>query len=429
MITKEKKAFGLWSAVFLGIGSMVGAGIFVLLGEAGAIAGNLVWISFIFGGIIALLSGYSLAKLASIYPSRGGIVEYLVQCYGEGVFSGSVSVLFYLSAMVAIAMVAKTFGTYASMIVGVDITMWTNIYAIGILLLFMSINLAGSSLIAESENIIVIIKLSIIVIFTVAVSFYIKPELLSIKDAPPVINVFSSIALTFFAYEGFRVITNTAEDMENPQKTMLKAMIIAIVMVMVLYVAVTFAVFGNLSLPEIIKAEDYALAEAAKPVFGQVGFTIMAIAALISTASSINANLYAVTNVTYQMAKNGELPEVYRRNIWHSSEGLIVSTIILIIFVLFFNLNEIAAIGSISILFIHGLVHIGHLLKIKKTGASKLLIALAIITIGIAIVLALTYTSKHIPNVGYFIAGGFVLAFLLEIGLRLITKRVITKQS
>ncbi len=429
MITKEKKAFGLWSAVFLGIGSMVGAGIFVLLGEAGAIAGNLVWISFIFGGIIALLSGYSLAKLASIYPSRGGIVEYLVQCYGEGIFSGSVSVIFYLSAMVAIAMVAKTFGTYASMIVGVDITMWTNIYAIGILLLFMSINLAGSSLIAESENIIVIIKLSILVIFTVAVSFYIKPELLSIKDAPPVINVFSSIALTFFAYEGFRVITNTAEDMENPQKTMLKAMIIAIVMVMVLYVAVTFAVFGNLSLPEIIKAEDYALAEAAKPVFGQVGFTIMAIAALISTASSINANLYAVTNVTYQMAKNGELPEIYRRNIWHSSEGLIVSTIILIIFVLFFNLNEIAAIGSISILFIHGLVHIGHLLKIKKTGASKILIALAIITIGIAIVLALNYTSKHIPNVGYFIAGGFVLAFLLEIGLRLITKRVITKQS
>jgi len=117
----EKKAFGLWSAVFLGIGSMVGAGIFVLLGEAGAIAGNLVWVSFILGGIIALLSGYSLAKLSSIYPSRGGVVEYLVQCYGEGVFSGSASVLFYLSALVGIAMVAKTFGTYAAMMInGVD---------------------------------------------------------------------------------------------------------------------------------------------------------------------------------------------------------------------------------------------------------------------------------------------------------------------
>jgi hypothetical protein len=128
------------------------------------------------------------------------------------------------------------------------------------------------------------------------------------------------------------------------------------------------------------------------------------------------------------MARNGELPEIYKRNIWHSSEGLIVSTIILITFVLFFNLNEIAAIGSISILFIHALVHIGHFLKIKKSGASKILVALAIVTIGIAIVLALNYTSKHIPNVGYFIAGGFVLAFLLEIGLRLVTKRVIKKQ-
>ena len=427
-MTSKPKAFGLWSAVFLGIGSMVGAGIFVLLGEAGAIAGNLVWISFILGGIIALLSGYSLAKLASIYPSRGGLVEYLVQCYGEGVFSGTISVLFYLSAMVAIAMVAKTFGTYASMMMGADVTMWANIYAIGILVLFMIINLAGSSLIAKSENIIVITKLSIIILFTVVVSFYIKPEFLSLKDAPPVMNVFSSIALTFFAYEGFRVITNTAEDMPNPQTTMLKAMTIAISLVILLYIAVTFAVFGNLPLSEIIKAQDYALAEAAKPVFGKIGFTIMAIAALISTASSINANLYAVTNVTYDMAKNGELPEIYKRNVWNSSEGLIVSTVILIIFVLFFNLNEIAAIGSISILFVHALVHIGHLLQIKKSGASKTLVILSIITIGISIVLALNYTAKHIPNVGYFIAGGFILAFLLEIGLRLVTKRVVKKQ-
>ncbi len=423
------KAFGLWSAIFLGIGSMVGAGIFVLLGEAGAIAGNLVWISFILGGIIALLSGYSLAKLASIYPSRGGIVEYLVQCYGEGVFSGTLSVLFYLSAMVAIAMVAKTFGTYLGELIGYSGKFWVNLFAVSILLLFMFINLAGSSILAKSENTIVIIKLSIIILFTIVVSFYIKPELLSLKDAPPIINVFSSIALTFFAYEGFRVITNTAEDMKDPSKLMLKSMILAILFVMVLYIAVTFAVFGNLPLSEIIKAQDYALAQAAKPVFGEAGFKVMAIAALISTASSINANLYAVTNVTYQMARNGELPKVYQRGVWHSSEGLVVSTIILIIFVLFFQLDEIAAIGSISILFIHMFVHIGHLLKIKKSSASKFLVILAILSILSAIVLALLYTSTHIPNVGYYIVGGFILAFFIEIALRLITKRVIKPQS
>ena len=424
----QKKAFGLWSAIFLGIGSMVGAGIFVLLGEAGAIAGNLVWISFIFGGVIALLSGYSLAKLANIYPSRGGLVEYLVQCYGEGVFSGSISVLFYLSALVAIAMVAKTFGTYFSVMLGQNISSYANLYAIGVLLLFMLINLSGSSIIAKSENIIVIIKLTIIVLFTIVAFFTIDPKLLSISDAPPIKNIFSSIALTFFAYEGFRVITNTAEDMPNVKKTMLKAMIIAILIVMALYIVVTFAVFGNLPLPDVIKAQDYALAEAAKPIFGELGFKIMAIAALISTASSINANLYAVTNVTYQMAKNGELPKVYQLNVWKSYQGLIISTLILIVFVLFFNLTQIAAIGSISILFIHGFVHIGHFLKINKTKASKVLVAFAVLTIAIAIILALNYTSKHIPNVGYYIVGGFVLAFFIEVLLRIITKRVIKKQ-
>jgi amino acid transporter len=75
MASKEgKKAFGVASAVMLGIGSMVGAGIFIVIGQAGAIAGNIVWLSFVIGGIAALLSGYSLAKLALRYPSRGGIV-------------------------------------------------------------------------------------------------------------------------------------------------------------------------------------------------------------------------------------------------------------------------------------------------------------------------------------------------------------------
>ncbi len=114
------------------------------------------------------------------------------------------------------------------------------------------------------------------------------------------------------------------------------------------------------------------------------------------------------------MAKNGELPKIYEVNVWHSTEGLIVSTAILIAFVLFFNLNEIAMIGSISILFVHLITHIGHLFKIDRSGASKILVYLAIIGIATAIILALNYTSKHIPNVGYFIAGGFIISFLIE---------------
>ena len=424
-----KKSFSLWNAIFLGIGSMVGAGIFVLLGQAGAIAGNLVWISFILGGFIALSAGYSLAKLAGAYPSRGGIVEYLVQCYGEGFFSGSISILFYISSIVGIAMVTKTFGVYSAHIFGESSEFYINLYSLAILFIFVIINLAGSSIIAKSETIIVITKLTIIIFFTIIVFFYIQPELLSLKNTPDINNIFFAISLTFFAYAGFNVIANTAEDMQNPKETMMKAMIYSILIVMVLYIAVTFAVFGNLSLPEIIKAQDYALAQAAKPVFGQIGFTIMAVAALISTASSINANLYAITNITYQMAKDGDLPEIYERNIWHSSEGLIVSAIFLAMMILFFNLQEIATMGSIYILFIHVFVHSGHLLKIKDTGASKIIISFAIITLSITIVLALIYTSKHIQGIGYYILGGFLLSYGLEILLRLITQREIKKQT
>ena len=102
-----------WSAVAMGIGAMVGAGIFALLGQAGAIAGSAVWISFLIGGLVALLSGYSIGRLGARYPSAGGVVEYLVQAYGVGRFSGSMSVMMYIASLVAVSLVARTFGSYA----------------------------------------------------------------------------------------------------------------------------------------------------------------------------------------------------------------------------------------------------------------------------------------------------------------------------
>jgi len=256
---QEKKAFGLVSAVMLGIGSMVGAGIFIVIGEAGAIAGNIVWISFIFGGITALLSGYSLAKLSLRYPSRGGIVEFLVQTYGEGVFSGSAGVLFYFSGLIAIAAVAKSFGVYASTFMQHGDKFWINVYAVGVVTLFALINLVGASIVAKSENIIVAIKVSVLVIFAVAAAFNIDPKLLSVADMPPLKNMLYAIGLTFFAYQGFSVITNTVEDMQDPQKTMIRSMTIAIILVAALYILTSIAVLGNLPLPEVIKAKDYAL--------------------------------------------------------------------------------------------------------------------------------------------------------------------------
>ena len=117
---KSGRPVTFWSAVAMGIGAMVGAGIFALLGQAGAIAASAVYLSFLAGGVIALLSGYSLGRLGARYPSSGGLVEYLVQAYGEGVFSGAMSVMMYMAAVISTALVAKTFGIYAASLFGGD---------------------------------------------------------------------------------------------------------------------------------------------------------------------------------------------------------------------------------------------------------------------------------------------------------------------
>ena len=426
---KEKKAFGIASAVMLGIGSMVGAGIFIIIGQAGAIAGNIVWVSFIFGGIAALLSGYSLAKLSLRYPSRGGIVEFLVQCYGEGIFSGSFGVLFYFSGLVAIAAVAKSFGVYAATFMHGYSAFWTNIYAVGIVVLFGIINLIGASLVAKSENLIVVIKLTILVAFTIVALFNINPTLLSVKDMPPFKDMLFAIGLTFFAYQGFSVITNTVEDMQNPEKNMLKAMVIAILLVAVLYVLVSLGVLGNLPLNEVIKTKDYALAEAAKPIFGEYGFKIIAATALLATASAINASLYATTEIGYTMAKEGNLPKIYKYNIYNSNEGLIVSTLLIIPMIIFFNLSEITTVATLVVLIVQGFTHIGHLLKIKQTRANLFLILFAIFSIFSIVALTLFYTYKHSPSIGYYLAIAFFIAIIIELLLRSITKRTIEKQT
>lgn len=425
----NSKAFGLWSAVFLGIGSMVGAGIFIVIGEAGAIAGNLVTASFLLGGIIALLCGYSLSKLAIRYPSRGGIIEYLVQSYGEGFFSGSLGLLFYLAQLVTLAAVAKSFGTYAATFITLENSpFYINMFAIGILLIFMIINMVGASMVARSENIIVFIKLFALLAFTVAALFFIHIENLAIREAPNMINIFFALGLTFFAYQGFSVITNSVEDMQNPQRTMLRAMVLAIALVAVLYVSVSVAVFGNMPLETIIKDKDFALAEAARPAFGEWGFKIIAATALLATASAINATLYAVTQISYTLAKDGDLPQTYTYNIFHNTEGLVISTFLVIPMILFFNLGQIATIAAISVLLIQGFTHVGHLFKRQETGASTGMIVAAILGSFGAAGFSITYTSQSMPGVYMAIGGLFFLAFVIEVLLRLLNQRTISKQ-
>jgi len=427
LVDKPVAAVGAWSATLLGVGAMVGAGIFALMGEAATVAGNAAYLSFLLGGAIALLSGYSLARLGARYPAAGGIVEYLVQAYGEGVFSGGVSIVLYVAAMISLTLVAQAFGSYASaLFFSQPSPLSMDAFAIAIIFVFLAINLRGAGKVAVVENVIVAVKLGFLVAFAAAGLAFLKPELLMPRDYPPGSAILASIGVTFFAFEGFRVITNAAEDMAQPQKTLPRAIFAAILIVMLLYIVLAVAVFGNLPVSRVVDAKEYALAEAARPAFGIAGFTIVAVMAMISTASAINAGLYAATNVTYQLAKDGELPQAFGRPIGRSREGLIISSAIIIVLVFAFDLAQIAVIGSVTVLLVHAVVHIGHLIRLRReTGASAVLLLLAVVANVAAITVVVSFEIGRRPELLLYILGFVLAGFAAELILQRVRRRTI----
>ncbi|MBC7615772.1 MAG: amino acid permease [Pedobacter sp.] len=421
---KSENKIGLWSAVGIGVGAMIGAGIFALMGQAGAIAGKAVYISFILGGIVAAISGYSLAKLGARFPAAGGIVEYVSQAFGVNVFSGGISVLLYLSSIIALALLAKAFGSYAAVLFNLKGSLiYTNVFALSIMAILGIIQYFGVKKVVKFENVAIIITIVILVVFATVGLIYLKPELMAPALYPSSNKIFFCIAITFFSYEGFRIITHTAEDIAHPEKNLMRAIFISIGIAMVIYTALAYAVFGNLEVGKVIEAKNYALAEASKPIFGAIGFTIISITALFSTSSSINAVLYATNNISYQMAKDGEFPSFFAKKIGLSRVGLFVSLVATALLILFLDLLQIAAVGSITLLFIHAVTHLGHLKIIDKTKASKFLVVTALLLTLTVIVLFLIYSIKDSYTILFLFVGILSLSFLLELTTRLIINR------
>jgi len=375
------KAIGLWAAVSIGIGAMIGAGIFSILGVGGQIAGNALYISFIIGGIVALLSAYSYAKLGVRYPSAGGPAEYLVQGFSDGILSGGFNILLWVGYVFGLALYSRAFGEYAKTFLPEGAPgIWASIFAAAIILVFTAINFIGAKAVGRSEKFIVAVKVAILLVFVGIGLFFVHSELLSRSLWPNASAIFFGAAVVYVAYTGFNLITNTAEDMANPQKTLPQALYLSVIIVILVYVFVSLVVVGNLSIPALINARDYALAQAAQPFLGVMGFKIIAIAALFSTASGINATLYGGANVSYMLARDGELPPIFERKIWgRGTEGLLITAGLTILFANFFDLSGIAMLGSSSILLITVAVNVAHLQVYKNTGARPSILLLAVI--------------------------------------------------
>jgi amino acid transporter len=407
---------------------MVGAGIFALFGEAGAIAGAAVWVSFLVGGIIALLQGYSFAKLGARYPSAGGMIDWIVRGYGGGLFTGGMVMLGYFSVIIVTAMVAVSFGNYAtSLILGDDAPqIWVKIFATAIVILLTFLNSIGAETVTKAQTAIVTIVLVVLSGFAIAMLLQINTSLLAPASYPPLSYILASVALTFFAYLGFGVIAFTGGDLENPQKNMPRAMYISLGFTMLLYVALAVGVFGTLTVEEVIANADTALAVAALPIFGAFGYTMISIAAIFATTGAINSQLYATIGVTYTMAKEGQLPPVFalkRRRRPAGTQGLVISSLLIILLAVLFDVTAIASIGSAVALAIFALVTIAHLRMADETKASKPILYLALVATSLAILLFAWYTLLTAPQTFAILVVTIILAWVVEAIWRRISKR------
>jgi amino acid transporter len=361
---------------------MIGAGIFSIFGTAVKISGNAVYVSFIIAGIVALLNAYSYAKLGVRYQSAGGPVEFLLKGFGDGILSGGLNLLLWISYIFALALYSKGFSSYAvTFLPPGSAQVWENIFATVIILVFTAINFIGAKAVGKSELFIVSIKVGILMLFAAAGIAYMDTGNLSISTWPGSRSILFGAGIVFLAYQGFGLITNAVEDINNPETTLPRAIYLSIVLVIIIYVSVSLAVIGNLSTFEIEKSKDYALAAAAKPFLGATGFKIMAFAALISTSSAINAALYGGANISYLLAKEGRLPFFFEIKIWkRGTEGLFITSGLVILLTNFLPLDGIGLLASTSLLIIYIAVNTSHLRLLKETGAKRWIIRTSLLS-------------------------------------------------
>jgi len=388
-----RKYINTGQAAAIGVAAMVGAGIFSLLGTAGEVAGSAVWLSFALAGVIAAFQGYSFGKLGARYPSAAGLLEYVSAAFGSRHITAVMAWLVYAVNTIITAMVAVSFGSYASSAFTGGDPGAAKVFAVAIVAVMTVLNIAGSTIVARVQSLVVFVVIGILALFAVVTILNGNLEMIRPSTYPPVRTIVSSVALTFFAFLGFGVVTFTAKDLKDPSRELPRAIIIAISIAAVIYVAVSIGVFSTLPVDEVIAAGPTAIAVAAQPVLGTAGLVLIQITALFATAGSTNSGLYPAIGLSDQLAAQRLWPPVMAARVGgRVPMGLLVGAIATIVLAVFLDLNAIASIGSAVALMVFTIVTAGHLRVRGETGARLTMLVLALVTSGIAL-LTFTFTT------------------------------------
>lgn len=374
----KRELLGLKELIAMGVGGMVGGGIFSVLGLSVGLAGHAAPIAFALGGIIALLTGWSYARLGLCFRSDGGSFSYLAHAFSHPNFAALGGWLLLVGYIGTMALYAYTFGVYGAVMLGDNDhgSVVEHLLQSGVLLTFLGINLYGVRAAGNSEDVIVVVKVLILALFSIAGLFFIKSDHLLPVFNQGQLGVLLGAAVIFVAYEGFELIPNAVNEMDDPERNLPRGIMISIGITIAIYILVSLVAVGNLLPAEINQYKEYALAQAAKPFLGQAGFLLIGIGALLSTASAINATLFGTARLSKVMAEEQALPQVFSlsertRDIpWVS---LCIITALTLLFVNLADLTIISSFASSTFLLIFASINLSAWRLRKRIGISALI--------------------------------------------------------
>ncbi|MBN4056006.1 APC family permease [bacterium AH-315-J23] len=381
----KKNSLTLAGAVAMGTGVMIGAGILALTGQIAELAGSLFPLAFLAAAVVTAFSAYSYVKMSNAYPSAGGIGMFLEKAYGRGVITAASALLMYFSMVINQSLVARTFGTYSVQLFDIEPTSWI-VTALGVAVLIFAflLNISGNRMIGLFSLVMASLKIGAIILFAVGglwvadISFEVNPA--SVADTS-VTGFLAAMALAILAYKGFTTITNSGSEIVDPHRNVGRAIIISIVLCVVIYFLVAIAVAANLTLPEIIAAKDFALAEAARPAFGDYGLWFTVGLAIVATVSGVIASVFAVSRMLAMLTDMKLVPHSHFGMPGSIQKHTLVYTVVIAMFLtIFFDLSRIASLGAIFYIIMDITVHWGVFRYLRKEiNANGLILISAII--------------------------------------------------
>jgi len=326
-----KRELSLWQTTMMGIGIIIGAGIYALLGKAAGMAGNGIWISFIVAAFVAALTGLSYAELSSIFPKAGAEYVYTKKAFGRRL-AFLVGWLIIIGGIIASATVALGFAGYFFSLSGIPIIP----VAIVIILLMSLIIFLGIKQSASVAIVCTIVEIAgVLLIIFVGLPYFGSIDYFEIPSSA---GVLSAAALIFFAFIGFEEISRLSEETKKPTKTIPKALVLSIVITTIIYILVAVSAVSILGWQK-LSSSSSPMSDVASAALGSDAFLMLTIIALFSTSNTVLLLLLATSRITYGMAQQRSLPKSFGR-VSKKTRTPWVAIIIIGIFSLFFVFFE-----------------------------------------------------------------------------------------